>query len=128
MTRFRRSLLWMAALPAASLVFLAASRRPAARRPGPPRGPADRLRAALDANGDHELDDNEMANAAGDACDHSIDNGNGRIDRQEFRPPMPPPRDRVPGRERGEAGERPPRRAWPGGTSAPRRGKRRPAA
>lgn len=113
MTRFRRSLLWMAAPPAAGLVFLAAAVAQPPDGP-PPRGPADPLRAALDANGDFELDADEIANASETLA--KLDrNGDGRIDRQEFRPPMPPPRERGPGRERGEAGERPPRERGPEG-------------
>ena len=113
MTRFYRSLLLMAAPPAACLVFLATS---VAEPPdGPPgRGPTDPLRAALDTNGDFELDADEIA-AAADALAKLDKNGDGIIDRQEFRPPMPPPRDRGPGRERGETGERRPRDRGPEG-------------
>ena len=113
MTRFHRSLLSMAAPPAACLVFLATS---VAQPPdGPPgRGPADPLRAALDTNGDFELDADEIA-AAAEALGKLDKNGDGIIDRQEFRPPMPPPRERGPGRDRGEAGERRPRERGPEG-------------
>jgi len=112
MTRFHRSLLSMAALPAAGLVFLATSVAQPPDGP-PPRGPADPLRAALDTNGDFELDADEIA-AAADALAKLDENGDGRIDRQEFRPPMPP-RNRGPGRERDEAGERRPRDRGPEG-------------
>jgi len=107
MTRFHRSLLLMAAPPAACLAFLATS---VAQPPdGPPgRGPGDPLRAALDTNGDFELDADEIT-AAAEALGKLDKNGDGIIDRQEFRPPMPPPRERGPGRDRGEAGERRPR-------------------
>ena len=114
-TPLTRSILWLAALPAAGFVLTAAVAEPPA---GPPRdrpqGPADRLRAALDANGDHELDETELENAA--AALRSLDaDGNGRIDRQEFRPPLPPP----PPREFGDRGPerrpegRPPREGGP---------------
>jgi hypothetical protein len=75
----------------------------------PPHGPADRLRAALDANGDHELDAGEIE-AASRALNTLDDDGNGRIDRHEFRPPLPPrPGD---GAGRGPEG-RPPREGRP---------------
>jgi hypothetical protein len=75
----------------------------------PPHGPADRLRAALDANGDHELDAPEIE-AASQALKTLDEDGNGRIDRHEFRPPMPPPPGGVGGR--GPEG-RPPREGGP---------------
>lgn len=84
-----RRLSLAAVVPAAALLGLT----PAFAQPpeGPPlHGPADRLRAALDANGDHELDEAELA-AASEALKSLDDDGNGRIDRHEFRPPMPPP-------------------------------------
>jgi hypothetical protein len=75
----------------------------------PPHGPADRLRAALDANGDHELDAGEIE-AASRALKTLDEDGNGRIDRHEFRPPLPPrPGD---GGGRGLEG-RPPRAGGP---------------
>jgi hypothetical protein len=75
----------------------------------PPHGPADRLRAALDANGDHELDAGEIE-AASRALASLDEDGNGRIDRHEFRPPMPPP----PGEAGGRGPEgRPPREGGP---------------
>lgn len=112
--RRSRSILWLAAVPSAGLMIAAAVAEPPAGPPGDrPQGPADRLRAALDANDDHELDETELENAA--AALRSLDaDGNGLIDRQEFRPPLPP-RDRGPGRERGEAGERRPRDRGPEG-------------
>jgi hypothetical protein len=103
-----RSLIWLAAVPTAVVAIAAAVAEPPEGPPGDrPRGPADRLRAALDANGDHELDEGELENAA--AALRSLDeNGNGRIDRQEFRPPMPPPPPRRVADRVGPEG-RPPR-------------------
>lgn len=102
-----RPLIWLAALPTAAFAIATAVAESPDGPPGDrPRGPADRLRAALDANGDHELDESELANAA--AALRSLDeNGNGRIDRQEFRPPMPPPPREFGGRGGPEG--RPPR-------------------
>jgi hypothetical protein len=110
--RHARSIIWLTALPVAALAIAAAVAQPPDAPPGNrPHGPADRLRAALDANGDHELDEEELANAT--AALRSLDeDGNGRIDRNEFRPPMPPPP-----REFGDRGPdrrpegRPPREA-----------------
>lgn len=66
-----------------------------AQPPGPPEGgepPAfrDPLRRALDANHDFELDATEIAKAS--EVLKSLDtNGDGKIDREELRPPMGPP-------------------------------------
>jgi hypothetical protein len=98
-----RSTIWLAAVPAAVVTLAAAVAEPPE---GPPPGPADRLRAALDANGDHELDEQELENAT--AALRSLDeDGNGRIDRGEFRPPLPPPPREFGGRGGPEG--RPPR-------------------
>ncbi len=114
-TPLTRSILWLAALPAAGLMIAAAVAEPPAGPPGDrPQGPADRLRAALDANDDHELDETELENAA--AALRSLDaDGNGLIDRQEFRPPLPPPPPRLSG-DRGPDRRpegRPPREGGP---------------
>jgi hypothetical protein len=106
-TRQTRSIIWLAALPAAGLIIATAVAEPPAGPPRDrPRGPANRLIAALDANGDHELDDAEIENAA--AALRSLDeDGNGRIDRREFGPPLPPPPRQV--GDRGGSEGRPPR-------------------
>jgi hypothetical protein len=100
----------MVAVQAAALLVVATA---AAEPPeGPPRDqppPADRLRAALDANGDHELDAGEIE-AASRALAALDEDGNGRIDRHEFRPPLPPPPGGFGGR--GPEG-RPPREGGP---------------
>lgn len=69
---------------------------------GPPRDP---LRAALDADGDHELSAAEIKNAA-PAVAQLDRNGDGRIDHEEFRPPRPPRRGPP---EDGDDARRPPR-------------------
>lgn len=97
--------------------------QPPEGRGGPPPRPHDGLREALDTNGDHELDADEIKNAATSLA-KADRNGDGRIDHEEFRPPLPPlpplprgegefrgppPRDRGdedrPGREGREARE-----------------------
>jgi hypothetical protein len=88
--RFRPSSAIVAAPLAALLVVATAVAEPPE---GPPRDqppPADRLRAALDANGDHELDAGEIE-AASRSLAALDEDGNGRIERHEFRPPLPPP-------------------------------------
>jgi hypothetical protein len=96
-TRRFRSMILLAAVPAGGLA-IAVAQPPEDRPPGP----ADRLRAALDANGDHELDEQELENAA--TALRSLDaDGNGRIDPHEFRPPLPPP-PREPGDRGGPEG------------------------
>jgi len=66
-----------------------------AQPPGPPEGgepPAfrDPLRRALDANHDFELDTDEIAKAS-EVLKTLDKNGDGKIDREELRPPMGPP-------------------------------------
>jgi hypothetical protein len=66
---------------------------PPPRRQGPPGGrrpPPDPLRAALDANHDHELDADEITNAAA-AVALLDEDGDGRLDERELMPPPPPP-------------------------------------
>ena len=74
------------------------------RPPPPVRG--DAIRAALDVNGDHELDADEIRNAAASLA-KADRNGDGRIDHEEFRPPPPPRRDE------GFRGPPPPREGPP---------------
>ncbi len=83
---------------AAALVSTAAA-QPSA----PPPEHRDPLRRALDANRDFQLDADEIA--AAPAAIKTLDtNGDGKLDREELRPPMGPPR------REGEAPERPQRR------------------
>lgn len=97
--------------------------------PGPPPGhhhpPHDPLRRALDADGDHVISSDEIANAAS-ALKALDKNGDGRLDREELRPPMPPGMHRRPGPEERERGDRSPgeRRGPPGVDGAQRRGPR----
>lgn len=82
---------------------------PPPRREGPPPErrppPPDRLREALDANHDHEVDEEEIKNAA--AAVASLDeDGDGRVDERELMPPPPP---------RGFEGRPPRDRRGPGG-------------
>lgn len=83
----------------------------------PPPEHRDRLRAALDANHDHELDADEIAKASSALATLDTD-GDGRISREEFRPPLPP----IP---RGEGGFRGPPRPRDGAEPPrpPREGK-----
>jgi hypothetical protein len=74
--------------------------QPPEGRDGPPPGRGDAIRAALDTNGDHELDADEIKNASTSLA-KADKNGDGTIDHEEFRPPMPP----IP---RGEGGFRGP--------------------
>jgi hypothetical protein len=74
--------------------------QPPERRDGPPPERRDGLRDALDTNGDHELDADEMKNATANLA-KADRNGDGKIDHEEFRPPLPP----IP---RGEGGFRGP--------------------
>lgn len=84
--------------------------QPPERRDGPPAERRDGLRDALDTNGDHELDADEMKNATANLAKADRD-GDGKIDHEEFRPPLPPiPRGEggfrgpPPARERGSEG------------------------
>jgi hypothetical protein len=78
--------------------------------PRPPHGPHhpphDPLRRALDADGDHVISSEEIANAA--SALKSLDrNGDGKLDREEMRPPMPPGMQRRPGPPEGRRGPPP---------------------
>jgi hypothetical protein len=102
------------------IAVLACSRittaQPPEGREGPPPGRGDAIRAALDANGDHELDADEIKNAATNLA-KADKNGDGKVDHEEFRPPMPP----IP---RGEGGFRgPPPREESGAGGPPREGR-----
>ena len=84
--------------------------QPPERRDGPPPERRDGLRDAIDTNGDHELDAEEMKNATANLA-KADRNGDGKIDHEEFRPPLPAiPRGEggfrgpPPGRERGSEG------------------------
>jgi hypothetical protein len=120
-----------------SAAFATAFAQPPAGRDGPPPpGRGDGLRDALDTNGDHELDADEIKNASVNLA-KADKNGDGTIDHDEFRPPLPPiPRgggfrgpppspegdsESRPGRDRGprDAG-RPPREGGAGGDGPPR--------
>ena len=71
-----------------------------------PRPAHDPLRRALDADGDHVISSEEIANAA--AALKTLDkNGDGRLDREEMRPPMPPGMHRRPGPPEGRRGPPP---------------------
>jgi hypothetical protein len=88
-------------LTAGVAVAVTASAQPPEGGPRPAfRAP---LRGALDANHDMELDADEITKAP-EALKSLDKNGDGKIDREELRPPMgPPPRER-------ESGDGPPRR------------------
>ncbi|MFM7206207.1 MAG: hypothetical protein ACKO4T_06035 [Planctomycetaceae bacterium] len=77
-----------------------ATAQPPEGRDGPPPDRRDRLRDALDTNGDHTLDADEIKQAATSLAKADT-NGDGTIDHDEFRPPLPPP-------PRGEGGFRGP--------------------
>lgn len=116
-----RALAWFAFTAAVAATALA---QPSEAEPGAPDGPPrvhrDPLRAALDANGDFEIDADEMAKAA-EAIKTLDTNGDGSIDREELRPPLGPPGgpDRGPG-DRGFEGR--PRRPGEPGAGPPRDG------
>lgn len=102
--RFRPSP-WTAAVPAATLAILATA---FAEPPGPQHPPhPDPLRRALDTNGDHALDADEIAKAAESLATLDADK-DGRIAREELfmRPPQGFP-GRGPGGRGGEG------RPWP---------------
>ncbi len=82
--------------------------QPPERRDGPPPERRDGLRDALDTNGDHELDADEIKNAAANLA-KADRNNDGKIDHEEFRPPLPP----IP---RGEGGFRGPPPSRDGGS------------
>jgi hypothetical protein len=105
--------------------FSTALAQPPESRDGPPPGRRDHLREALDTNGDHELDADEIKNASASLAKADKD-GDGKISHDEFRPPLPPI-PRGPGGFRGppppsEGAEeaRPPRSDRPGRDAAPR--------
>lgn len=100
-----------------SLCSHVALAQPPEGRDGPPPERRDGLRDALDTNGDHELDADEIKNAAASLA-KADRNGDGRIDHEEFRPPLPP-------MPRGEGGFRgPPPRDGGDGRRPPREGRR----
>jgi len=77
--------------------------QPPEGRDGPPPGRGDTIRQALDTNGDHELDADEIKNAAANLA-KADKNGDGKIDEGA------PPREGRPLRDgaiRGEGGPRP---------------------
>lgn len=137
MTRHHRSrsLIAAALVAVACVGWMLAHAQPPEGRDGPPPPPpgrGDALRAALDVNGDHELDADEIKNASVNLA-KADRNGDGRIDHDEFRPPAPPmprgeggfrgppPRDgefRGPPPREGAFGGPPPR---PGEDGGPRR-------
>ncbi len=80
--------------------------------PPPPRPPMPRL-AALDPNGDHVIDAQEIA-AASAALLKLDKNGDGKLTPDEFLPPPPPMRRGPEG-----VGPRPPGRPGKGGTPPP---------
>jgi len=105
MTRHHRSrsLIAAALVAVACVGWMLAHAQPPEGRDGPPPPPpgrGDALRAALDVNGDHELDADEIKNASVNLA-KADRNGDGRIDHDEFRPPAPP-------MPRGEGGFRGP--------------------
>jgi hypothetical protein len=91
---------------------------PSPGREGPPPPFMDPLRAALDANKDHRLDADEIKNAP-EALAKLDKNGDGAIDHEELRPPMPPRPMGPPGgegfRPGGEDFRGPPRDGGPEG-------------
>ena len=89
---------------------------PPDRRPPPPPDP---LREALDANHDHELDADEIKNAAAAVARIDAD-GDGRVDERELMPPPPPP-------PRGFEGRPPRGRRGPDGPPPSEAGERGPA-
>lgn len=94
--------------------------QPPEGRDGPPPGRADAIRQALDTNGDHELDADEIKSAAANLA-KADKNGDGKIDHEEFRPPLPP----IP---RGEGGFRGPPPREGGAEGRPPRGEASEAA
>jgi len=90
--------------------------QPPEGRDGPHHDRLDGVRDALDAHGDHKLDADEIKNAAANLA-KADKNGDGTIDHEEFRPPLPPI-PRGPGGFRGP----PPREGGPEGR--PRRDER----
>jgi hypothetical protein len=126
-------LLGLGSLTATSIVPLllatamAQPPEPPPGRPLPPHG--DPLRRALDTNGDHELDADEISKAA-EALAKLDANGDGRVTRDELfpRPPAGAP-GRGPGDRGGEGrpgpqgdGGGPPREGGPGVPPPPRDG------
>jgi hypothetical protein len=96
----------MALAAAACTALATAIAQPPEGRDAPRPEHRDHLREALDTNGDHELDADEIKNAATSLAKADT-NGDGRISHEEFRPPLPP----IP---RGEGGFRGPPREGDG--------------
>ncbi|MFM7245209.1 MAG: hypothetical protein ACKO40_13690 [Planctomycetaceae bacterium] len=88
--------------------------QPPEGRDGPPPGRADTIRQALDTNGDHELYTDEIKSASANLAKADT-NGDGKLDHEEFRPPLPP----IP---RGEGGFRGPPPREGGAEGRPPRG------
>lgn len=73
-----------------TVLLSAAGAQPPDRDGGDPPGFRDPLRRALDANQDFELDADELAKAP-EALKALDKNGDGKLNREELRPPMGPP-------------------------------------
>ncbi|MFM9025798.1 MAG: hypothetical protein ACKON7_10755, partial [Planctomycetaceae bacterium] len=73
-----------------TVLLSAAGAQPPGRDGGDPPGFRDPLRRALDANQDFELDADEVAKAP-EALKALDKNGDGKLNREELRPPMGPP-------------------------------------
>jgi hypothetical protein len=93
------------ALVTTALLSPAAAQPPGRPEGGDPPGFRDPLRRTLDANHDFELDADELAKAP-EALKALDKDGDGKLDREELRPPMGPPPGRGP-EGRGPEGRRP---------------------
>src|SRR5262245_29868826 len=98
-----KTLLALLALGASAWMLTAqdAGTHPRGHRPPPPDGPPGPghhhpppppVLVVLDANHDRVIDASEIANAS-NALLHLDENGDGKLDREELRPPFPPPGD-----------------------------------